>query len=92
MPDLEDDDMLLAWGNPSCSRTTYEFSQARESDLDLDCELSEDCSIPGPGVVTLSAVIEQQNTGNHEFLAGGEADWAKLGFVSNVVAQRSGND
>ena len=29
---------------------------------------------------------------NHEFLAGGEADWAKLGFVSNVVAQRSRND
>ena len=32
------------------------------------------------------------NERNHEFLAGGEADWAKLGFVSNVVAQRSGND
>ena len=29
---------------------------------------------------------------NHEFLAGGEADWAKFGFVRNVVAQRSRND
>ena len=40
LPDLENDDILLDWGNPSCFRTTYEFSQARESDLDLDCELS----------------------------------------------------
>ena len=64
LPDLENDDILLDWGNPSCFRTTYEFSQARDSDLDLDCELSEDCSIPGPGVVTISAVIKQQNTGN----------------------------
>ena len=29
---------------------------------------------------------------NQKFLAGGEADWAKFGFVRNVLAQRSGND
>ena len=64
LPDSENDDILLDWGNPSCFRTTYEFSQARDSDLDLDCELAEDCSIPGPGVATISAIVEQQNTGN----------------------------
>ena len=50
--------ILLEWENPAFSHSTYDFGKNEH------LELSEDCSIPGPSVATLSAVIEHRTTGN----------------------------